>query len=178
MGFGHVMAVLLFVLVLILVVVLALRRKGDPRQVVGAGGGSGAKRALIRNLAEETFARLAPGLHGVGVVAVRPIPKGANPFKTAGRVDQRTIDLTKKEVDALPAEVGRMVTDFAEPDEKGLYPVPAHGLSTLDTTWYLNHSDAPNLDIIDDPASELMEFRANQPIPKGAELTIRYSDYS
>ena len=121
--------------------------------------------------------RLAPGVAGVGVIAIRDIPKGVNPFQTVGKVRRPTTDLSTSDVGKLPGAVRKLVTDFVEPDEDGNYTIPRQGMATIDTTWYINDSDTPNVSFVDDPSSDFVEFRTNQVIPKGTELTIRYRDY-
>lgn len=167
-------AIVIVVVVVILAILLAL----DYRQLkVGGGRGDTDKASLLKNLTENTYVRLAPGVAGVGVVAIRDIPKGVNPFQTVGRVDRATIDLTKAEVDTLPQSVRKLVTDFVEPDERGLYTIPRHGMSTIDTSWYLNDSLTPNVALVDNPASNFVEFKTTRLVPAGTELMIRYADY-
>lgn len=142
------------------------------------------KTALIRNLESETFVRLAPSKirgAGVGVIAVREIPKGTDPFKKATQSYQQVVPLHEDELRNVPPSVKRMISDFNHPEhtERGLvYTLPASGLNTLDVSFYLNHSDTPNIEIYRKPGDPYLAFRAKRKIRKGEELFINYNDYS
>jgi len=47
----------------------------------------------------------------------------------------------------------------------------------LNISYYLNHSDKPNLDIVEMEGSNYLGFVANRIIKEGEELTIDYSKY-
>lgn len=113
---------------------------------------------------------------GVGVIAIRPIPKNVDPFKTAtsgGCHDMPLKMLSKSDVDSLPDTVRKLVHDFISPTKDGLYGVPARGMSTIDVSFYLNHSDTPNLDVVSRGCT-YMSFVTNREIAVGEELSISY----
>jgi SET domain-containing protein len=113
------------------------------------------------------------------VIAIRDIPKGTNPFRiaTADCRKYDVIDVAKSEVDRLPDYAARLIKDFIQPTPSGVYKVPAQGFNAIDISFYLNHSDHPNVDIINPKNSscEFMMFRTNTIVKKGKELFISYS---
>ncbi len=136
------------------------------------------KNRLLNNLHNETYCRLKPSQYsGIGVFAIKDIPTGVNPFKKAFYKKQPTVNLTETEVKKLPEGVQRMIYDFFQKDENKVFSIPKYGLNDLDVTFYLNHSDAPNVDIVDDGKSEYLEFITNKWIHKDEELSINYEKY-
>jgi SET domain-containing protein len=126
------------------------------------------KEALLQELRHETYAALQPsGIHGIGVFAIRDIPKGCrNIFsKDTGE----WIELTLPEVDALPAHAKNFIETYYLYDEDK-YFIPAHGCKIMDMANYLNHSANPNLISI----NEGVFFEATRDIAKGDELLIDY----
>ena len=176
-------AVLIIILVCILVLVAAMvivaRGRKAPREATGGAGE--AKARLMRNLKRDVYTRVAPSkIAGVGVVAIRDIPAGVNPFKPpAGtRIDRRTVGLSEQDLTELPPPVKALIRDFIAPDENGRYPVPRAGQLGLDMTFYLNDGGREsNLAIVSDPRDDFLGFRAKHPIPAGTELTIDYARY-
>jgi len=134
------------------------------------------KNALLQHLKNETYCRLAPSkVQGVGVFAIRNIPKNTNPFQYAQTrcKNYNIILLSQKEVNRLPKNIQKLVKDFLKPDEMGMYPVPENGFNDLDITFYMNFSKNPNIDIIND-GCEFFSFITNRKIKKGEELFINY----
>jgi hypothetical protein len=71
---------------------------------------------------------LKPGLSGVGVFAIDPIPKKTNPFKQPFKRPSPTISFTASELKSLPAPVKDIFHDFIHPvDSK--YDIPKYGRS-------------------------------------------------
>lgn len=134
------------------------------------------RQLLLNNLQRETYCRLAvsriPGA-GIGVIAIRSIPEGVNPFARCDIVNDETIPITEEEVKAMPKGVQKMVKDFFLPNEDGTYPVVNRGLNGMDMSFYLNHSTKPNLDLTikDGP---YYDFVTNRKICPGEELFINY----
>ncbi|MCA3008035.1 MAG: SET domain-containing protein [Phycisphaerales bacterium] len=106
-------------------------------------------------------------LHGVGVVAIRPIPKGTLVF--AGE-DERAAWLDRATVRSLPPAVRALYEDFGMVDG-GRIGVP-RSLNRLSVGWYVNHADTPNLVAGDDG-----RFRALRRIRTGEELTADYRTF-
>lgn len=118
---------------------------------------------------EGVYVRIGPSkIHGVGVIAIVPIKKGTDLFPH----DQS--ELTWIKVDDLPAmhpSHRRLYDDFCV--RKGdTYGCPS-SFSELTASWYLNHSDSPNVEC----GSEY-RFFALRDISEGEELTVDYRTYS
>ena len=134
-----------------------------------------SKQKLLRNLREDTYCRLdASRIHGVGVFAIKDIPKGTNPFERLGNIP-RPVGLTDAEVNSLPSGVKKMIHDYSEKCDK--WYVPDVGMNGLDITFYLNHSSKPNMIQVDAGDSDCMFviFRTIKHIKKGEELFINYN---
>jgi len=136
------------------------------------------KSDLLRNLREDTYTQIRPSkIHGVGVFAIKDIPEGVDPFVwTGNQVNSRTVILDEKEVANLPKPIRdhfkRFV--FMTGNEK-YYEVPAAGLNSLDVSWYLNHSDLPNLSFHwKNKKDPYMRFQTIRKVLKDEELTYNY----
>ena len=84
------------------------------------------KRQFLRSL-EDVYCRLAVTRHGVGVVAIRPIPKGVDPFKRCDPFGD-VLELSEKELEesGAPEEAKQLVRDFCALQD-GTYFVPDYG---------------------------------------------------
>jgi len=148
-----------------------LRRRGRdarwwPRSAPSAAppsegvGDAALKARLLEHLQGGTWVRLgASAVEGVGVIAVRDIPAGTDPFRACNAHLARPevmVELSQVEVERLPVPVQALVRAFFAPltddedrewrtPEGLLYGVNATGVSTLDSSWYLNHSTEPNV---------------------------------
>jgi SET domain-containing protein len=136
------------------------------------------KDRLLSNLENDTYVRLRPSpLQGVGVFAIKDIPKGVNPFKMPNKPKYNSIKCTATDLKNVDPVVKKMINDFIEPDDTSYY-IPENGLNSLDLTFYLNHSNDNNLGIIDDNDNdEYSSFVTLRIIEKGEELLINYKDY-
>ncbi|KAF4659415.1 hypothetical protein FOL47_007591 [Perkinsus chesapeaki] len=121
---------------------------------------------LLKQLQEGPVVMLGvSNIHGVGVFAVTNLYKGINPFEGVA-VEQATDEyeiFTDKDLSTLQPAVRQLCLSFFAPftsgngyyslpevGEEGLaYPVNATGLNTLDVSWYLNHSEVPNIELIE-----------------------------
>jgi len=121
----------------------------------------------------EVYCRLAPTRHGVGVIAIRPIPKGANPFKNCDPFGA-TLRIGTAELDAAPVpdSVKALVHDYCTMHE-GQYHVPDYGIDAIDKSYFINHSGSPNLETPDNGET----FLAARDIAEGEELTADYATY-
>lgn len=130
------------------------------------------KRTFLRSL-NDVWCRLAVTRHGVGVVAIRDIPKGIDPFKNCDQHgDVLEIPEAELEESEAPEEAKQLVRDFCAL-QKGVYFVPNYGIDAIDKSYYLNHSTKPNMVTRD--KGEL--FVTARPIKKGEELTANYEQY-
>ncbi len=129
------------------------------------------QKEFLGYLRKNIYCRLQPSrVHGVGIFAIRDIPKGTNPFRGSRVPRWRALPVKKLLADAtIPDEV----KEFA----LAIYPVrgdtfyfPYHSLNAIDTSYFLNHSSRPNVAARADGS----EFVALREIKKGEEL---FSDY-
>jgi uncharacterized protein len=114
------------------------------------------------------YTRLRPSrIHGLGVFAIRDIPKGTYIFSD----DESIVWVDKKNVETLPKALKDVYEDFAviKGDKYGC----PESFDKLTTSWYLNHSDQPNVAADDD-----YKFYALRDIKTGEELTVDYRTYS
>lgn len=101
------------------------------------------KSRLIEHLQKEVYCRLGISkVHGIGVFALRSIPKGAKPLVSLIKIKE--FDFTKKEIKKLPASVRKEVEMFCYYDSKK-YMVPSIGLNSMNMAFYMNHSKEPNV---------------------------------
>jgi len=115
------------------------------------------------------YVRLAPSrIHGIGVVAVRRIPKGA-PIFGADETDLIWVDIAATL--RLPAAIKALYDDFCV--QKGTKYGCPRNFNDVTVSWYLNHSDRPN--VICGPD---YRFLAARTIRSGEELTADYRTYS
>lgn len=123
---------------------------------------------------EGVWARLGPSaIHGIGVLALRPIPAGTNIFANDG---QPMVWVDAAAIAALPegSPARRLYEDFAV--RRGTeWGCPAN-FNVMSVGWYVNEplpGATPNLTIARDLA-----MIARRDIAEGEELTIDYSTFS
>jgi SET domain-containing protein len=115
------------------------------------------------------YVRLAPSkIHGVGVFAVRDIPKGAPVF---GEDDEPTTRVLAALVRRQRPEIRALYEDFCILEGEQ-WTCPS-SFNLLTPSWYLNHSKTPNV-----VCDESLRFFALRRIAKGEELTVDYATYS
>jgi hypothetical protein len=123
---------------------------------------------------EGVYVRLAPSpIHGIGVFAIRPIPKGTNVFAN-DKVALVWIERAQLER-AMPGRAERrLYEDF------GIARGPVIGcpvnFNNLTPGWYCNEpapGEAANVAVESD-----FSFRARRDIAEGEELTVRYAEFS
>jgi len=101
------------------------------------------KKKIIEHLEEEVFCKLGISpIHGIGVFAIKPIPKGINPLKSYIR--SREIDVSKKDIKHLPKGVRNQIDMFCYYDRRSV-SIPVNGLNSFDLAVFLNHSQRPHL---------------------------------
>jgi len=138
----------------------------------------GLGRALVtkwRNPREESahknvYVRLKPSrIHkkGVGVFAIRPIPKGYNIFEG----ENEEILWTKKASIPKKNPIRTLYDDFCIIKD-GRYGSPP-SFNRLTIAWFLNESNTPNT-----RCDENYDFHALRNIKTGEELTVDYSTFS
>ena len=131
------------------------------------------KEQLLKELNAETYVMIRPSpIEGIGVFAVRDIPKGCrNMFsKPTGNPDEY-IRLTKEEVALLPHSSVALIENYCLYDAAAYY-VPAEGFKKMDLVNFINHSDFPNIISI----NEGEYFEAIKDIKAGEELLVDYGE--
>jgi SET domain-containing protein len=125
------------------------------------------EKRLLEHLDKEVYCKLGVSpVHGIGVFAVRPIPKGVHPLKSY--LSHKEVDISKKLLKNLPKGVRQQIDIFCYYDKKKV-SIPTIGLNSFDLAVYLNHSKTPNLRF--KKAGVLISLR---PIAEGEELFIDY----
>jgi SET domain-containing protein len=118
---------------------------------------------------EHVYVRLGPSaIHGVGVFAIRDIPRGAPVF---GVDDAPVSRVPAASVRRLRGESRQLYEDFGVVHGNEYLCPPSFNLLTV--SWYLNHSETPNTRCDKD-----LRFVATRRIRKGEELTADYGAYS
>src|SRR5581483_9538964 len=130
------------------------------------------KKELLKSL-RDVYCRLGVTKHGVGVVAIRPIPKGTNPFLRCDPFGS-VVKIPQTEFDSYdaPSEVKEIVRDFCTL-QGGYYFVPSYGIDAIDKSYFLNHSPKANMVTHDKGET----FVAKRHIKVGEELTANYDQY-
>lgn len=127
-----------------------------------------AKDKLLAELSNDTYIMLKPSaVHGIGVFAIREIPKGCRSMFSSGIGEFITVPAT--DVDALPEHSRKLVETYCLYDEEN-YFIPDYGFKLMDLALYLNHSDNPNVTSI----NEGEFFEALRTIQPGEELLVDY----
>ena len=125
------------------------------------------KKRILKHLTQEVFCRLGISkTHGVGVFALRAIPKGSNPL--VSWLDSQEIAFTQKELEAIPKEVKKQIALFCYYDTKKTL-VPKIGLNAMTMGIYLNHSKKPNIEL-----KKSGQFKTLRAIKRGEELLLDY----
>jgi SET domain-containing protein len=137
------------------------------------------KNKLLKHLQNDIYCRLGISkIAGIGVFAIKTIPKGVNPFKILAKDNDKIIELNYDDVKDLDKNVKKIINDFfGQGGKLKKYDVLASGPNNMNISYYLNHSDKPNLDIVEIEGSDYLGFITNQIIKEGDELTIDYSKY-
>ena len=132
------------------------------------------KRAqLLRQILADCYCRLAPSpIHGIGVFAIRDIPRGRNPFNTLSKYARPGyVRITNAELDALPQKLREMIRALFVPTDGEMW-LPTCGTNLVYLNAYLNHSTSPNLRTRDG-----FNFITIRRINVGDELTVDYRTY-
>lgn len=139
------------------------------------------KQQLINHLKNDIYCRVGVSkISGVGVIAIRDIPKGINPFKTLEEKEDEIITVTNKDLRVLHPKVKKIVSDFFGNDDssgKKVYDILATGPNNINLSFYMNHSDNNNISVKESTHSNYLDFVTNRYIKKGEELFINYNDY-
>jgi hypothetical protein len=129
--------------------------------------------SLVQQVLGQCYCRLQPSaIHGIGVFAIRNIPRGTNPFGLLARYARPGyVRITQDELDALPSGLARIIRTLFVPTDGTMY-LPTSGTNLVHLLAYLNHSDEPNLRTRDG-----WNFFTCRRIREGEELTVDYHSY-
>ena len=122
-------------------------------------------------LLSNTFAKLAPSnIHGIGLFAIRDISFGQKLFEQI-LDDNDYIFLKNEDLQIFDIEIQNLIKSLYILEEKGVW-IQRTGLNHLDYSYYINHSDEPNLTYIQNKNYYLPK----RDIKKGEELTYDYNE--
>lgn len=137
-----------------------------------------SKQKLINHLKNDIYCRLGVSkIAGIGVIAIRDIPQGIDPYKNLFNHKEEVIELTNNDIKDVDNNVKKVLKDFFGSDKVKTFDVLYYGPNYLNISFYMNHSNTPNVDIVDTPGKEYLGFVTNRPIKKGEEMTINYNEY-
>jgi SET domain-containing protein len=104
------------------------------------------KKALLENLKSHTFCRYGPSdIDGIGIFAIKSIPKDTIVFKICNEMYDNIIELTDEDLEELDDSVSKYIEDIFIREERGIWALPECGLNSLNISFFLNHSNTPNL---------------------------------
>jgi SET domain-containing protein len=132
------------------------------------------KEKLIQNLNNTYCSFGCSKVHGVGVIAIRDIPKSVDPFPNV--LPEPTMPLKEEELKKLPNEVASKIQDIFV-SVNGIYQVYALGLNSMGIRFHVNHSKKPNIAVHEIPGntSGYNPFITLRKIKKGEELFWDYT---
>lgn len=131
---------------------------------------------FLKDTEKNCYTRLKTSpIHGVGVFAIRDIPKGTNPFKgvikfSFHKVKQAKIRLNQK----LNEAQKQLIVDMC-PEVDGYFYVPSYSINEIGVGYYLNH-DKFRANMKEVNGGE--DFVAKRDIDAGEELLVDYGTYS
>ncbi|MDO8407884.1 MAG: SET domain-containing protein [bacterium] len=127
-----------------------------------------AKQKILNGL-KNTYCRLQPSqIQGIGVFAIKDIPKGTDPFPGVPEVAWYKFDMA--ELTDLDETQRAFLDSFFVIHKDGTVYLSSTGLNGMNISYFLNNSDTPNVKTIDDGEN----FATMRPIKKGEELTVSY----
>ena len=136
-----------------------------------------SKAKLLKHLQNDIYCRLGVSkISGIGVIAIKDIPKGTNPFKNLSDEKDKIVSLDRDDLKSLDKNVAKIIGDFFGSNGGTVFDVLYYGPNHLNISYYLNHSDNPNIDTIDG-GNAYLDFVTNCTIKENEELTINYKQY-
>ena len=119
------------------------------------------KARILKHLQTEVYCRLGISpVHGIGVFAIKDIPKGAKPLVSLIKIKEYSF--SKKEINKLPSSVRNEIRMFCYYD-KDEYLIPSIGLNAMNMAFYMNHSKTPNVKYLkNNDIVALRKIKANE----------------
>ena len=111
-------------------------------------------------------------VHGIGVIAIRDIPKGIDPFLNLGS-NKRFLCFTEEEINTLNKDIQDHIRSYYIRTE-GTYPIMLKGFNEVCIFTYMNHNDNPNMGLYIKNDVELLPFVTLRDIKAGEELFWDY----
>lgn len=137
------------------------------RTIVHAFGAVMKRKKLLRHLHDEVYCRIGLSqIHGVGVIAIRHIPKGVRVLESP--LPTRDVRIAKSMLKDAPVAVRRLLDAFCEHDD-GDYWLPRSGLNAVSLYQYLNHSKDANVALV-----RPGRYVTTRAVRNGEELTLDY----
>lgn len=103
------------------------------------------KKALKTNLQNAIFCKLGRSKLlplQLGVIAVRDIPQGTDPFEICNATAVEAVFFNKTEIESFPNHTRDQIKKFIIPDNStGEYAIPETGMNGLDMSYYMNSED-------------------------------------
>lgn len=128
------------------------------------------KLELLNDIINNHYVVLKPSpVAGVGVFALRDIPKGCRDMFSKPKADDNWIKVPLAEVEQLPEHARFLIWNYCLFDDEN-YFVPDTGFKKLDLCLFLNHSDTANVQSINGGDY----FEAIRDIKAGEELFLYY----
>lgn len=119
---------------------------------------------------------LENGTQIIGVYAIRDIPADVFPFKTLlGHcfAEEPIIEVPKHSSELQDARA--FLDEFFLGDTT--YPLPVLGPNSINVSYFMNHSDTPNIRLVRIPECTYSIYQTSRAIQRGEELTINYNDF-
>ena len=142
-----------------------------------------AKENLINNIKNETFCKIGiSNIAGVGVIAIKDIPKGTEVFKCCNEElfgSDKPMEIHNNELVGVETSILEYINNFMVSSGPNLRPLPFRGLNSMNIIFYLNHSDSPNTGFSTSGDDyDFVKFVTIKNIKKGEELTEDYNNLS
>ena len=103
--------------------------------------------------------------------AIRDIPKNIKIFKSTP--NYKWYNFKVSDFKNLDKELLKMIDDFFVIEKDNSVHIPEYGFNGMDMSFYVNHSNKPNLKTVDNGYT----FVSLKKIHKGEELTVCYGNY-
>ena len=139
------------------------------------------KENLINNIRNETFCKLGVSdISGIGVVAIKDIPKRTEIFKCCNNDGLgMPIEIKESDLEGIDEPVLKYVKNFLVQSAPNTYPFPFMGFNSINIIFYLNHSDNPNTKFsFSGGLNDFISFVTCEEVKKGEELTQDYNNLS
>jgi SET domain-containing protein len=119
------------------------------------------KARILKHLQTEVYCRLGISpVHGIGVFAIKDIPKGAKPLVSLIKIKEYSF--SKKEINKLSASVRKEIRMFCYYDNDE-FLIPSIGLNVMNMAFYMNHSKTPNVKYLkNNDIVALRKIKANE----------------